>query len=68
MKLHLFTLLVFLSITLSAQIAAPENDEGTINSKVTDVVVVFKMHVDIGYTNWAEGVYRSIAMKCSKKP
>ena len=56
MKLHLFTLLVFLSITLSAQIAAPENDEGTINSKVTDVVVVFKMHVDIGYTNWAEGV------------
>ncbi len=26
------------------------------NSKVTDIVVVFKMHVDIGYTNWAEGV------------
>ena len=56
MKLNLFTLLIFISIQLSAQIAAPENDEGTINSKVTDVVVVFKMHVDIGYTNWAEGV------------
>ena len=56
MKHYLFTLLILISIKLSAQIAAPENDEGRINSKVTDVVVVFKMHVDIGYTNWAEGV------------
>ncbi len=56
MKHYLFTLLILISIMLSAQIDAPENDEGTINSKVTNVVVVFKMHVDIGYTNWAEGV------------
>ncbi len=56
MKLHLFTLLILISIKLSAQIAAPETDDGTIKSEVTDVVVVFKMHVDIGYTNWAEGV------------
>jgi len=56
MKFYLFTLLILISMKLSAQIAAVETDEGTINSKVTDVVVVFKMHVDIGYTNWAEGV------------
>ena len=23
---------------------------------MTDIVVVFKMHVDVGYTDWAEGV------------
>lgn len=56
MKYKLFTLLLFISVTLGAQIAAPETEEGTSKSQVTDVVVVFKMHVDIGYTNWAEGV------------
>jgi len=33
--------------------------EGAPDSQVTDIVVVFKMHVDIGYTNWAEGVLQS---------
>jgi len=27
-----------------------------LKNNVTDIVVVFKMHVDIGYTDWAEGV------------
>jgi len=58
-KHFVFVLLILLSIRLTAQIEAPETDEGTSKSKVTDVVVVFKMHVDIGYTNWAEGVLQS---------
>ena len=41
---------------LGSQIAAVNTEEGTVNKQVTDIVVVFKMHVDIGYTNWAEGV------------
>jgi len=48
--------LLLMSLQMGAQIAAPETDEGSQNQKVTDIVVVFKMHVDIGYTNWAEGV------------
>src|SRR6056297_1139774 len=49
-------LLVFSALNLCAQIAAVDVDRGTENSQVTDIVVVFKMHVDIGYTDWAEGV------------
>jgi len=41
---------------LSSQIAAVNTDEGTVSNQVTDIVVVFKMHVDIGYTDWTEGV------------
>jgi len=59
MKHYLFTLLVLTGIRLFAQTDAPETNEGTIDNKVTDVVLVFKMHVDIGYTNWAEGVLQS---------
>ena len=55
-KSFLFTIVFFVSIKLNAQIEAVEVDKGTENSKVTDIVVVFKMHVDIGYTDWAEGV------------
>ncbi len=42
MKYYLFALFILIVTTLRAQ--------------VSDIVVVFKMHVDIGYTNWAEGV------------
>ena len=45
--------------TLSLQIEASEADDGTPKNQVTDIVVVFKMHVDIGYTNWAEGVLQA---------
>jgi alpha-mannosidase len=41
---------------LGTQIAAVNTDVSIVNNQVTDIVVVFKMHVDIGYTNWAEGV------------
>ena len=41
---------------LHAQIASVEVDKGSANSKVTDIIIVFKMHFDIGYTDWAEGI------------
>ena len=47
------TLCILLLTTPTAQTLA--NDIAH-NSRVRDIVVVFKMHVDIGYTNWAEGV------------
>ena len=53
---------IFLALTIlvtsniHGQIAAVDTDKGTSDNQVTDIVVVFKMHVDIGYTNWAEGV------------
>jgi hypothetical protein len=56
MKNTLLILLAFCTLNLSAQIAAVDVDKGAENSQVTDIVVVFKMHVDIGYTDWAEGV------------
>ncbi len=43
-------------IQLNAQISSPEISQSSTNNEVTDIVVVFKMHVDIGYTDWAEGV------------
>jgi len=56
MKYYLLLVLALVQLNLPAQIATPEIDEGISDNKVTDIVVVFKMHVDIGYTDWAEGV------------
>ena len=56
MKHSLLILFVFINITLGAQISNTEISDGAVSKKVTDIVVVFKMHVDIGYTDWAEGV------------
>ena len=56
MKRNLLILFVLINTKLIAQIGTPKIDESAINDKVTNVVIVFKMHVDIGYTNWAEGV------------
>ncbi len=55
-KYCLFTLLLLVGPHLFPQIEAVDLTEGTNSSQVTDIVVVFKMHVDIGYTDWAEGV------------
>ena len=47
-------LLAFLLLTYAlsnAQNRVAKTDESTTENKVTDIVVVFKMHVDIGYTN-----------------
>lgn len=56
MKNFLFILCLVLYTSTKAQIAAVKTDDGHQNEQVTDIIVVFKMHVDIGYTNWAEGV------------
>lgn len=56
MKYYVLTLILLIALKLSAQIEAVEVAKGAENNQVTDIVVVFKMHVDIGYTNWAEGV------------
>ncbi|MBI9060714.1 MAG: hypothetical protein JEZ14_01915 [Marinilabiliaceae bacterium] len=56
MKNTLLLLFLLTVATINAQIAAVKTDAGDTNNQVTDIVVVFKMHVDIGYTNWAEGV------------
>lgn len=56
MRIRILGLLLFLANTVAGQIAAVDVKSGSTNSEVTDIVVVFKMHVDIGYTGWAEGV------------
>jgi hypothetical protein len=51
--------IIFLSLfpfALHAQISAVDAGKGTGNNNVTDIVVVFKMHFDIGYTDWAGAV------------
>lgn len=56
------TLLVFLSTflftipSMEAQIAAAKLDKGSQQATVEDIIIVFKMHFDIGYTDWAESV------------
>ena len=56
MRSSLFILCMIFFTPLQAQIAAVETEAGHQNKHVTDIIVVFKMHVDIGYTNLAEGV------------
>lgn len=45
----------------NAQIAAIKVDEGSEKTQVNDIVVVFKMHFDIGYTDWAESILQKYA-------
>ena len=58
MRSLLFILFMIFFTPVHAQIAAVETDAGHQNDQVTDIIVVFKMHVDIGYTNLAEGVFQ----------
>ncbi|UKJ07954.1 glycoside hydrolase family 38 C-terminal domain-containing protein [Solitalea lacus] len=51
-----FLLMLMLPLLLKAQISAVDAGKGSANNTVTDIVIAFKMHVDIGYTDWAEGV------------
>ena len=51
----LITSLLFIA-DMRGQSAGSPLSEGPDHNQVTDIVVVFKMHVDIGYTTWAEGV------------
>ena len=56
MKYYLMVLAILINLDLFAQIEAVKVAKGDDHNQVEDIVVVFKMHVDIGYTNWAEGV------------
>ncbi|AOW10778.1 glycoside hydrolase family 38 C-terminal domain-containing protein [Flavobacterium gilvum] len=56
MKKITLILILILPVLSQAQIAATDAGNGNANNTVTDIVVAFKMHVDVGYTDWAEGV------------
>ena len=56
MRIILFFISILTLTHLNGQILEDTNDMDSTRIQVTDIVVVFKMHVDIGYTNWAEGV------------
>ena len=57
MRYFLLSLFVYVWMpVLHAQIAAVDVDKGSVNQKVTDIIIVFKMHFDIGYTDWSEGI------------
>ncbi len=53
--IFIFVLSYFISLA-NAQIAEIKSDQVAHDNQVTDIIVVFKMHFDIGYTQWAEGV------------
>lgn len=42
--------------SLKAQIAAIDVDKGADKAAVEDIIIVFKMHFDIGYTDWSESI------------
>lgn len=39
-----------------AQIAAIQVDQGSEKNNVEEIIIVFKMHFDIGYTDWSESI------------
>lgn len=54
-------MLLFLGLWMSVysadgQIAAVDLSKGADKASVEDIVIVFKMHFDIGYTDWAESI------------
>ena len=48
--------LLFVALSSNAQIAKVELAEHDSQSNIEDIIIVFKMHFDIGYTDWAEGI------------
>lgn len=63
-------LLIFHSFLIvnsaGAQIATGELSKGTEKVPVEDIIIVFKMHFDIGFTDWAESIlqkYTTLMMK-----
>ena len=57
MKRFLLAILTGITILSACKQENPESDaQSDYSGPVTDIVVVFKMHFDIGYTQWAEGV------------
>lgn len=56
MRNILLTACFLISPILQGQSLNTSDNKGPDTNQVSDIVVVFKMHVDIGYTSWAEGV------------
>ena len=50
-RFYLLTLTILIGLKLNAQVEEHKVAEGADNRQVTDIVVVFKMHVDIGYAS-----------------
>ncbi|MGJ7032461.1 glycoside hydrolase family 38 C-terminal domain-containing protein [Niabella hirudinis] len=61
MRIFKTVLFFLMPLFVQAQIAAVDAGKGTAAGNVTDIVVAFKMHVDIGYTDWAESVLQKYA-------
>ncbi|MDO6432192.1 glycoside hydrolase family 38 C-terminal domain-containing protein [Flavitalea sp. BT771] len=61
MKIWRLAFLQLFPLVLQAQISAVDAGKGGENNNVTDIVVVFKMHFDIGYTEWAGAVLQKYA-------
>ena len=51
-----YILFLLLSAGLIQAGAQKMENNSSDNNNITDIIVVFKMHFDIGYTQWAEGV------------
>ena len=64
---RLLYLIILSTSFLTAQIEAVDTDEGSAKNNVTDIVIVFKMHFDIGYTNWAESVLQKYSNEMLEK-
>ena len=67
MKRLLYFLFLISTAILTAQIQAVDTDKGSAKNEVTDIIIVFKMHFDIGYTNWAESVLQEYSNEMLEK-
>lgn len=56
LKLYYLMASLVISSNLCGQIEAVKTVTVETNSQVTDIIIVFKMHFDIGYTDWPQGV------------
>lgn len=49
-------LLTFISCSQDKTVKNSKPPDSDFKGPVTDIIIIFKMHFDIGYTQWAEGV------------
>lgn len=55
-RILFFVVLVLFISRANAQIAAIDVDKGSGKTAIEDIIIVFKMHFDIGYTDWSESI------------
>lgn len=60
-RILLFIVLALFISRSNAQIAAIDVDNGSEKTSVEDIIIVFKMHFDIGYTDWSESILQKYA-------